>query len=138
MLNFSSEQSRFDMRLGYYDAKRVLYGLYGSSYCIDRTLDEQAAYNRLLEMARIDRPDAALREINESLLPELIRKAGCKSVDYYDAWIAIMEKAAVELAIDPFAIVTDTALLDAIRARAASVSRNQQGPFTRRFPLANA
>ena len=38
ILNFDAEQSRQNMRLGYFDAQRVLYGLYGSTYYIDRTM----------------------------------------------------------------------------------------------------
>ena len=43
ILNFDAEQSRQNMRLGYFDAQRVLYGLYGSTYYIDRTMSEGAA-----------------------------------------------------------------------------------------------
>ena len=37
-LNFSQEQSAYNYKLGYYDAKRFAYGLLGEYYYIDRTL----------------------------------------------------------------------------------------------------
>lgn len=117
VLNFSSEQSRFDMLLGYYDAQRVLYGLYGSDYYIERTLDEQAAYGLLKAMCLHQDSTQTLRQINEASIPALAKLAGQKRGDYYELLIAVLEKAARELKLDPFAVTTDAALHDAIRQR---------------------
>ena len=135
VLNFSSEQSRFDMQLGYYDAKRTLYGLYGGNYYIDRTLTEQAAYDLLLRMCRRHDPASTLRQSNESLIPALAKMANATAGDYYDLLIAVLDGAAGELKLDPFAIVTDTALYDAIVARARSLSPEETGPFCRYMPV---
>ena len=43
VLNFDAEQSRRDMAIGYLDAKRVLYGLYGKHYYIERKDDRQGS-----------------------------------------------------------------------------------------------
>lgn len=134
VLNFSREQSCFDMRLGYHDAKRVLYGLYGRDYYIDRTLDEQAAYEILKSMCLHRDASGSLRQVNESALPALAKLCGQKQGDYYDLFVAMLEKAAGELHIDPFAIVTDAELYDAIRRRGQSLQPDAAGPFMRYVP----
>lgn len=135
VLNFSSEQSRFDMQLGYYDAKRTLYGLYGKNYYIDRTLTEQAAYDLLLRMCRRHDPESTLRQLNESSIPTLSEKAGGKEGDYYNLFIAVLEGAAEELKFDTFAVLTDTALFDEIVKRTRSLSPEETGPFCRYMPV---
>ena len=134
ILNFSSDQSRFDMRLGYFDAERVLYGLYGVNYSIDRTLDEEAAYGLLRKMCEKHDPDKTLREINEACIPALAARSGGKKGDYYDLLIAVLESAAGELSIDPFSVVTDAELYQAILRRGGSLSPDQMGPFFRYMP----
>ena len=67
ILEFDSARSRKNMKLGYYDAKRVLYGLLGEDYYLDMTLTEEEAYTRLLAIARqyLQREDA--RKAEETL-----------------------------------------------------------------------
>lgn len=110
VLNFDREQSRANMRLGYYDAQRVLYGLQGKTYYIEKTFDEARAYQELSSMMRSAAPELSLRKLNEKLLPDLSKELGEKG-DYYSLLIAYLEKAAGELSIDPFRIITDEALL---------------------------
>ncbi|EKC48735.1 patatin, partial [human gut metagenome] len=71
ILNFDAEQSRRNMRLGYFDAQRVLYGLYGSTYYIDRTMSEDAARQQLLEYLGTD--DGSLRTFHEKTLPQIAK-----------------------------------------------------------------
>ena len=52
ILEFDAVRSRKNMQLGYYDAKRALYGLAGEDYYLDMTLTEEEAYQRLLVMSR--------------------------------------------------------------------------------------
>lgn len=113
VLNFDGELSREQMKLGYFDGKRVLYGLAGERYYIDRTLDESAAYDRLSHLADVfelwDEPPITLRERNEIALPMLGKKLKCDG-DYYDLYIRCLESLADEADIDPFEIVTDEEL----------------------------
>lgn len=109
ILNFDAEQSRQNLRLGYFDAQRVLYGLYGKTYYIDRTLTEDEARVRLIEY--VGTGDHTLRELHEKVLPRLARSLDCKG-DYYDLLIAAMEHDAVEFGIPQFEIMTDVALFD--------------------------
>lgn len=110
VLNFTQEQSLVNLKLGYFDAQRVLYGLKGKVYYIEPTFGERRAYEELSAMMRSAAPEVTLRRLNEKLLPSLGKEMGEKG-DYYDLLIAYLEKAAGELEIDPFRIVTDEELL---------------------------
>lgn len=133
VLNFSGEQSRYDMQLGYYDAQRVLYGLYGATYYIDRTLEDRQAYELLRDMVIHDDSSLTLRQINEQALPTLSRLVSGKG-EYYDLFIAVIEAAAEALGIDPFAIVTDEALYAAVRQKAAAVRPSARTRVLRYIP----
>ena len=119
MLNFSSENSAHNMVLGYYDAQKVLYSLYGRDYYIDRTMTEEEAYSLLLSHTR--NPGISLRELNEEILPALSKKLGCEG-DYYDLFLALLERMAQASSISPFRIRTDREfyqeILDAAQCRA--------------------
>lgn len=51
ILEFDSAKSRRNMKIGYYDAMRVLYGLAGQEFYLDMDLSEEEAYERLKRMA---------------------------------------------------------------------------------------
>ena len=136
VLNFSSEQSRFDMRLGYFDAERVLYGLYGTNYYIERTFTEEQAYELLKNMCLHCDKTLSLRAINETAIPALCGKANAKKGDYYDLLIGVLESMADELKLDPFAIVTDEAFVAAIQKRLLSIHPADMGTLSRYMPQA--
>ena len=102
------------MRLGYFDAQRVLYGLYGSTYYIDRTMSEDAARQQLLEYLGPD--EGSLRTFHEKTLPQIAKALKCEG-DYYDLLIAVLEHDAKELGIESERIMTDMELLQAILAQ---------------------
>ena len=117
MLNFDADSCRENYKLGYFDAKRLLFGLYGERYYIDRTLTEAEAYYILARIMRryysVKEGKITLRRLHEKLLPKLGRELSDKG-DYYDLLIALMETAAEKYRIDEFEIMTDTELLDKI------------------------
>lgn len=104
MMNFSSEQSAANMVLGYYDAQKVLYGLSGTTYYIDRTYTEKQAYETLLKL--LNAQNLSLRQLNEEVIPKLAEKLRCKG-DYYDLYLAVMERLAQSCSLVPFKIRTD-------------------------------
>ena len=87
VLNFTQEQSLANLKLGYFDAQRVLYGLKGKVYYIEPTFGERRAYEELSAMMRSAAPEVTLRRLNEKLLPSLGKEMGEKG-DYYDLLIA--------------------------------------------------
>ena len=113
MMNFSSEQSAANMVLGYYDAQKVLYGLSGTTYYIDRTYTEKQAYETLLQL--LNTQDLSLRQLNEEVLPKLAEKLRCKG-DYYDLYLAVMERLAQSCSLVPFRIRTDEEFFSEVMA----------------------
>ena len=104
MLNFSSDQSAANMVLGYYDTQKVLYGLSGREYYIDRTMTESEAYELLIKHLQPD--GASLRQLNEEILPRFAKRLDCEG-DYYDMFIIMMERLAKSCSLTPFRIRTD-------------------------------
>lgn len=116
MLDFDTDSCRENFNLGYFDAKRTLYGLYGEKYYIDRTLTEEDAYFILSDIATnyfSDHEELSLRKINEKLIPKICRDLTSKG-DYYDLLIDLLETAADKYEIPEFEIMTDTELLGRI------------------------
>jgi NTE family protein len=104
MLNFSSERSGVNMALGYYDAQKVLYGLYGHDYYIDRTFTEKEAYEIVVSL--LGSSEISLRKLNEEVIPDLANKLHSRG-DYYDLFIVMMERLAKSCSLTPFRIRTD-------------------------------
>ncbi len=116
VLNFDAEQSRRNMLIGYLDAKRVLYGLYGERYYIDHSMSDKEALLQLL-----DRADESvnLRRLCERELPRIARRLDVSGGDYYELFIAVLEREAEALGIDNQRILTDRELLAETEKRKA-------------------
>jgi len=112
VLNFDAEQSRKNMLIGYLDAMRVLYGLYGECYYIERTFTEQQALNILID--RYYDGEGSLRKFCERELPLMALKTDFLHGDYYDILIDALEKEAKEKGIDRLEIYTDMDLLSLV------------------------
>lgn len=107
VLNFDAEQSRRDMAIGYLDAKRVLYGLYGKHYYIERSMTYREALNMLLDSLETG---MNLRQFCERDLPRVARHLDAEG-DYYELLIAVLEDAAAKQDIDNMRIYKDTELV---------------------------
>lgn len=107
VLNFDAEQSRRDMSIGYLDAKRVLYGLYGKHYYIERSMTDREALNMLLDSLETG---VNLRQFCERDLPRVARHLDAEG-DYYELLIAVLEDAAAKQDIDNMRIYKDTELV---------------------------
>lgn len=111
VLNFSSEQSAANMVLGFYDAQRVLYGLEGETYYIDRTMTEEEAYELLVRHLRPE--NTSLRQLNEDILPKFAKRMDVGE-DYYAIFIAMMERLAQTCSLTPYRIRTDREFYDEV------------------------
>ena len=117
LIQFEPSLSERNMTLGYYDAKKMMYGLSGRNYYLERTLTE------------------SMRQLNEKHIPALAsRVRAAKSDDYYTVLICSMETAAEAAGIDPFQIVTDQDLLKKILKVYDPASGNIPKAFTRTLP----
>ena len=119
-LEFEAEQSCRNMTVGYYDTMRMLYGLAGERYYIDRTWSEDQAYEFLVRYLRAYLADyeqtCTLQEINEKVLPRVRKALDCRG-DYYALFLCALEQAAEEAELDPFCIRTEDEMLVALRGR---------------------
>ena len=112
VLNFDAEQSRRDMAIGRLDAKRVLYGLRGRQYYIDRSMSEREALDWLLD--RFGGTAESLREFLERELPRTARKLDAEDGDYYEIMIALLEQEAAAQGIERLRIYRDSELIAAL------------------------
>lgn len=117
VLQFDGISAQRDMQLGYFDAKRALYGLVGETYYITRTWSEERAYGMLCTWLRKEASqygkELPLRTINEQMLPQIAKKYHVETT-YYDLWLHIIEDQARILGISPFAIYTEDSLLQEV------------------------
>lgn len=111
VLYFDAEQSRRDMEIGYYDAKRVLYGLYGKRYYIDRSFSERQALELLLDRLYDEKEGDSLRRLCEKELPRIARRLGTEREGYYELLIALLEREAESLGLEPMRIISDAELV---------------------------
>ena len=127
-LDFSTELSREQLRLGYFDGMRALYGLAGQRYYVDVDWDEAEAYRRLVALVNRfelyhDAP-ATLRAMNEDVLPRLAKRVRAEG-GYCDVLVRCLERMAEEAELDPFCIRTgdefERRVLDAADAHNAWV-----------------
>ncbi len=117
VLQFDGTHAKRDMQLGYFDAKRMLFGLMGERYYIQRTWSEEKAYGMLCTSLRKEATEMdktiALRTLNEQMLPQLAKKYNVQG-NYYDIWLRWVEDMANELQISPFGIRTEDMLMQEI------------------------
>lgn len=116
VLYFDAEQSARDISIGYYDAKRVLYGLYGRQYYVDRTLGDREALGLLIDRLYDAQEHQSLRELLERELPRMARRLDAENGDYYELLIALLESEAERLKIDRMRVITDAQLISEIDA----------------------
>ena len=115
LMNFSRVHCKKLFRLGYYDALRLLYGLYGEKYYIDRTLSEAETFDiicKILDKKREGEEVESLRALHKETL-KFARDYAPKG-DYYDALIAFLEEAAAEQKLPVFTTYTDTDFVAAL------------------------
>ena len=115
VLEFDPKQSAENLKIGYFDGLRLLYGLYGNKYYIDRTYSEETAYSLMItyikSYLKATGNSASLREINERILPKIAFRANSIGKDYYDILIASVEIAASEAGIDLYRVYTEDELI---------------------------
>ena len=120
-LEFEAEQSEQNMRAGYYDAMRVLYGLRGKKYYLDIACEEDEARTLLVRSAlRVGAEDGwSLRGVHEKLLPALAEKLDVEKGDYRDILGALLENAAEHIGLTEWKIYTETEMLSAVGGEGA-------------------
>ena len=124
-LQFDAGKSRKNMRLGYYDALRAIYGLQGKIYYVEQTRDECYYLKQLvqakpevraalLEAYELDRsPEQEMRSFVELLLPLLAVELKLpKDWNYSSLYLAILETAARHCKVHRYRVYTVQQLLE--------------------------
>jgi len=120
ILDFNKKKARKNMLLGYFDAKRMLYGLWGRSYYIDAPGTEAYYFDRLLselELLKLYiRPVledegweglTGYRPFTERIFPHLAEHLRLKAGwDYKELYLAVLEELAKKLRLKRFYIYT--------------------------------
>ena len=118
MLNFDASQARRNIRTGYTNAMRFLYGLTGREFAVERTLSDRQALDRLLDFLTEGKEPGELRRAVVKGLPRIAQAVGSSSGDsVYQIWLSFLEKEAVEAGVDPFRLYTDVELAAALREK---------------------
>ena len=137
ILEFDKKRAKKNMMLGYYDAKRLLYGLYGKWYYIDAPNTEAYYFDKMmseLELMKAYIQPALDAESMESLegyrnYTERIFPAAAVELklkedwDYKDLYIAILESIAKKMKINRFQVYTVEELVRLIQTKLAKTSR---------------
>ncbi len=139
ILEFDSKKSRRNMRIGYFDAMRVLYGLRGRIYYIDSELGEQDCLIRLLRPAAqsqkfLEEYDLTLedgsspyRDILEKLLPAVASELKLeKNWSYQELYLAMLEASARLLRVQKYKVYTEKELLSEIKRKWSGMDREKR------------
>ncbi len=120
ILEFDGAKARRNMKLGYFDAKRLIYGLAGKRYYIDAPGGEPYYFDRMmseLEVLKICLERELGREgleqlqgyrpFTEDIFPALAEKLGlADNWDYRDLYLAVLEELAGKARLNRFRIYT--------------------------------
>lgn len=110
VLNFDAQLSKRNITIGYYDAQRVLYGLYGKDYYIDRSMTEREAMDILT--AKFGKEGESLRHVCERSLVKLALQHKQLEGDYYALLIAVLETEARKAGLEKLKVYTDKELVE--------------------------
>ena len=112
-LDFDAERSQQNMKVGYFDTQRAIYGLYGRRYYVQRTLSDRNALDWILDRHERAGTLEPVRALLEQTLPAEAKRLDVREGDYYELMLAILEEEAYVRGVDPFVIRTDRDLMRA-------------------------
>lgn len=141
ILEFDKKRARKNMLLGYYDAKRLLYGLYGKWYYIDAPNTEAYYFDKMMSelelMKTYIQPELdeetmesleGYRNYTERIFPAAAVELKLKEDwNYKDLYIAILETAAKRMKINRFQIYTVDELMRLIQKNLAMANHPLDG-----------
>ena len=142
ILQFDGTKSRRNMRIGYYDAMRMIYGLEGKIYYIEQREEECYYLKQLVQLSpdtmgllfasygTEGTPGRELRIYIEEILPKIAAELKLGSDwNYQSLYLAILEALAKLLRIGRFRIYTVEELVSAVRKKAAGLEPSKLPAF---------
>lgn len=131
ILEFDRKRARRNMQLGYFDGKRMLYGLSGRIYYIDAPGGEPYYFDRLMsesiwlisqvrpELVRDQDDRTGYRVYTEKIFPQLAKELKLKGGwDYKELYLSMLEDLARKHRIGRFRIYTVEELSKLIQKKA--------------------
>lgn len=132
ILEFDKKKARRNMLLGYYDAKRLLYGLAGRIYYFDAPQSEAYYFDKMMSEVELIKhyiqPEletgeyealAGYRAFTERIFPALAKEMKLKAGwDYKDLYLAVLEAWAKEMRLNRFQIYTPDEIAQKIHVQA--------------------
>lgn len=136
-LEFDKKRAVKNIRLGYFDAKRLLYGLEGKWYYLDAPGTETYYFDKMMSEISFWEPYLEVELQETEILPEGYRRYTEKIFplmaeelnlrpewNYKDLYLAMLEMAARNLKISRFHIYTVEELMGRIREKIVSSEKN--------------
>ena len=114
IMEFDADKSRRNMRVGYYDAMRMIYGLSGVIYYIDEDLSERECLGRLCEWNRT----IPMRKYVEMTLPAVAMELKLGTGwNYKELYLGMLEATARMCHVPTYCIYTVEELREEIEKR---------------------
>lgn len=132
ILEFDKKKAKRNMMLGYYDAKRFLYGLAGRVYYFDAPQSEAYYFDKMMSEVELVkhyiRPELeagefekleGYRVFTERIFPALAKETKLRDGwNYKDLYLAILEMWAKEMRLNRFQIYTPDEITQKIHVQA--------------------
>lgn len=132
ILEFDKKKAKRNMMLGYYDAKRFLYGLAGRAYYFDAPQSEAYYFDKMMSEVELVkhyiRPELeagefekleGYRAFTERIFPALAKETKLRDGwNYKDLYLAILEMWAKEMRLNRFQIYTPDEITQKIHVQA--------------------
>ena len=142
ILDFDPKKSRLHIKRGYFDAKRMIYGLAGKIYYIDEQEEEcyylkqlidlaPEVYEYLVDIHKLDPdPRLYLRNMTEIILPVLAEemKLG-KNWNYRELYLAMLEATAKLCRVQKYQIYTVRDLQKKVKERLVKLNGGELPAF---------
>lgn len=130
IIDFNPEKSRRNMKIGYYDAQRMIYGLQGKIYYIEENEEEcyylrkllqipEEARDRLLERYHTwEKSEGRIRAFVEKILPGVAMELKLsREWTYKELYLAILEATAKICRIPKYRVYTVEELREEVKNR---------------------
>lgn len=147
-LQFDANKSRRNMRTGYYDAMRLIYGLKGKIYYIEESQEECYYLKKLLgtepeileeiliRYKLSKEPKRQLRNLLEVILPLMAEELKLpKSWNYKELYLSMLEATARQFRVPKYEIYTPGSLLSCIYKRMGGAELPPETPDFMRLIL---
>lgn len=142
IIDFNPKKSSQNMKIGYYDAMRFLYGLEGMIYYIDQTEEECYYVDKLISVGEeqwqylaayyteVQKEYSRTRNILEVICPLVAKELRLpRDWNYRQIYIAVLEAAAKMLRIQKYKIYTVEELLQAVQQKITAHGSKKLPPF---------